>query len=78
MVDDKNLHYQNFVYLKENIQNQINGCVNFPTDELNKITLPKKEDTVKYMISQGQISNGNYEPTKVDYLHYELIVNLSK
>ncbi len=73
-MDEKNLHFQNFVYLKENIHNQILSCVNFPTEELNRITLPKKEETIKWLLSKGQINTDKYEPSKIDYLYYELEV----
>ena len=72
------MHYQNFIYQKENIQNQINNCINFPTDEINKITLPNKVETINYLLSIGKISStSNYEPTKTDFLYYELEVFLS-
>ena len=50
--------------------------MNFPTDELNKITLPKKEDTIKWLLSKGQINTERYEPNKVDFLYFELEVKL--
>lgn len=59
------------MYQKENIVSQINTCVNFPTNEMNKINLPNKNEVIKHFEENSK--KKNEEDLKLmDYLECEL------
>lgn len=58
------------MYQKENIVSQINACQNFPTNEMNKIQVPTKEEVIEYF--NEKLINKKEEFKSMDFLECEL------